>query len=87
MEEFAVLNRVVREGREALAAKELSVSRSKGGDEVNHAETWGRVFSGGTSECKQSRGVCGGNCRMQGAWREGGRKRGREEECLVFVVR
>lgn len=48
-EEFAVFSRVFREGREAHTAKELFVSRSKG-DKINHAESWGRVFSGGTSE-------------------------------------
>lgn len=39
--EFAVLCRVVREGREHLTANGF-VSRSKGGDGINHAETWGK---------------------------------------------
>lgn len=49
-EEFAVFSRVFREGREAHTAKELFVSRSKGGDKINHAQSWGRAFSGGTGE-------------------------------------
>lgn len=61
-EEFAVFSSVFREGKEACTAKELFVSRSKGGDKINHAESWGRAFSGGTSECKQSREVCFSNC-------------------------
>lgn len=49
-EEFAVFSREFREGREACTAKELFVSRSKGGDKISHTESWGRAFFGGTSE-------------------------------------
>lgn len=38
-EKFVVLSRVVREGREGLTAKGIFVSRFKGGDIINHAET------------------------------------------------